>query len=121
MTNLKNELPIAVHMASGGDARVRCGGTTISLDGVSAGSFQVTNGTRYRVFVDTRSTAGLLVLFGYASPVAFANASLFGLDLGEVHDDVPENTTVYFTLINPSDLQPIEGDTLDYLHVSYYG
>lgn len=121
MTNVKNELPIAIHHASGGSARVRLSGSTISLEGVSGGSFQVTGGTRYRLFSDIRGSAGAALLVGYSTPLTSTNAFTACGDLGEVCDDVPEGTMVYFQIVSPVDLQPITGAALDLIHFSIYG
>ena len=121
MTNLRNELPVAVHVASGGEARVRTGGDVISLDGISSGSFQVSGATRFKGIFNPRSTGGMMLLLGYTSPVTFANASLLAVDFGQFYDDVPEGTTVYFSLISGEDLTPVEGDVADRVHISLYG
>ena len=121
MTNLMNELPVAVHLASGGDARLRTGGQVISLSGVQSGSFTVTGATRYRLLCSTRSTGGLIVLVGYTSPVTLANASWVVIDFGQLTDDVPDGTTVHVAVLSPEDLSPTEGGALDALYVSYYG
>ena len=121
MTNVKNELPVAVHHASGGSARVRYGGAAVSLNGVSSGSFQVESGTRYRIFMSLRSTTALLVLVGYTNPLSHANSSFVVTDLNEISDDVPEGTTVYYMLASPMTGTPVPGGADDYLYVSYYG
>ena len=120
MTNVKNELPVAVHVASGGEARMRSGGLSISLDGLSSGSFQLLNGTRYRAFLNARGTSGVMVLFSYQNPPSLSNSSMRGTDLGEAYDDVPEGTTVYWLMISMSTLQPVEGTSADFLYVSFY-
>ncbi|MHB9035097.1 MAG: hypothetical protein ACYC64_00420 [Armatimonadota bacterium] len=121
MSKVKNELPIAVHHSSGGDARVRTGGQTISLAGVSDGSFQITSGTRYRLVADLRTYSTLMILIGYTSPVTQSNASLVCLDLKEVFDDIAEGTTVYFSAVDVSSLSPTPCTAYDKLHVSFYG
>ena len=120
MTSVKNELPVAVHQASGGGARVRYGGTEVWLAGTSSGSFQVEDGTRYRIFLNFRTSTGMLLLVGYTSPPTMANSSLVGTDLKETIDDVPKGTTVYYVLISPMTGTPITGGADDYLYVSYY-
>lgn len=120
MTNLKNELPVAVHIASGGDARVRTGGQAMPLNNRSAGSFQVMGATRFRVKLNLRTVTGLSLLIGYSSPVDLTNASLVVPDGGECFDDVPEGTTVYFSTIGPMEETPIAGGASDYLYVSFY-
>jgi hypothetical protein len=121
MTNLRNELPVAVHVASGGEARVRTGGQVISLDGVSSGSFQVSGATRFKALFNARSTGGLMLLMGYTSPVTPANASIAGVDFSQFCDDVPEGTTVYYSSISLEDLSPSEGAVADRIHISFYG
>lgn len=121
MTNLKNELPFAVHLVSGGDARVRTGSQVISLVGASSGSFQVTNATRFRLRLGSWTTGGMMLLVGYSSPVTLANASWWSDDSSEIADDVPEGTTVYFATVNPEDLTPVPGGANDAVHVSCYG
>jgi len=121
MTNLQNELPVAVHVASGGDARVRAGGQVISLNGISSGSFQVLGATKYRAVLSARSTAGMVMLVGYTSPVTLANASWIVLDWGQINDDVPEGATVYFSTIEVDEFGPQQGGEHDTLHISYYG
>jgi len=121
MTNLRNELPIAVHVASGGDARVRTGGQVIVLDGISSGSFQVTNGTRFRAFYSVRTTSGQILLLGYTSPVTILNASWIMMDFDNMSDDVPEGSTVYFTTLSSDDLTPMQGGEFDTVHISIYG
>ena len=121
MTNLMNELPVAVHLASGGEARVRKSGQVISLDGISSGSFQMTNATRYRALYSIRSVGGLMLLVGYASPVTMANMSWVGIDRDEIIDDVPEGTTVYFKTVNPDDFSACNGGENDSIHISLYG
>jgi len=121
MTNLRNELPVAVHVASGGDARVRTGGQTFSLDGVSSGSFQMTDATRFRALLSTRTMSGMLLLLGYTSPVTLSNAAWIVSDIDSISDDVPEGTTVYFATVSPDDFTAMQGGDLDTLHVSFYG
>lgn len=121
MINLKNELPVAVHLASGGDARVRTGGQVISFDGVSSGSFQVMNATKLRGMLNLRTNSGLAVLLGYTSPVTYANASWVLFDLNQVTDEVPEGTTVYYATISPDEFIPMAGGVHDTLHLSFYG
>ena len=121
MINLKNELPVAVHIASGGDARVRTGGEAVRLSGITSGSFQLMEGTRYRMQFAARSTGGIAVLVGYTSPVTLATASRMAFDMNEVYDDVPQGAVVYFSLVNPDDLTPASGGANDVLFVSYYG
>ena len=121
MTNVKNELPVAVHHKSGGSARTRVGGATVSLEGVSSGSFQLVGGTRYRLCFSVRAASGLLLLVGYTSPVTLANASAVLLDLARYDDDVPDGTTVYFTTISPVDLLPTEAGAGDCVYASFYG
>jgi len=121
VSKVKNELPIAVHHSSGGDARIRTGGQTISLTGLTGGSFQVQNGTRYRLAADLRTFSTLMILIGYNSPVTQSNASLVCLDLKEVFDDVEEGTTVYFSAVDMSSLSPTLCTSYDKVHVSFYG
>lgn len=121
MTNLRNQLPIAVHVQSGGDARVRTGGQVLSLDGVSAGSIQLTGATRLRGVFSARSTGGVMLLVGYSSPVTLANASWFVSDLAEFSDDAPEGTVVHFQMVSMDDHAPVVGDELDAIHLSFYG
>ena len=119
MAKLLNGLPLAVHHASGGDARVRSGGASISCNAVSSGSFQV-NGTKYRLFVNMRDSNDMMVLAGYTSPVTFANASVMVIDTREYVDEVPDGTTVYFTLISPTTFAAANGAAKDYIYTSYY-
>ena len=121
MTNVKNELPIAVHVASGGDARVKTGGTVVELDGITGGSFQVTNGTRYRLLPNLRANSTALILIGYTNPLTMGNASRIATDVVEMVDDVPAGTTVYFVVLNSMDLTPLECSEYDFLYVTYYG
>jgi hypothetical protein len=121
MTNLMNELPVAVHLASGGDARVRKGGQVIMLEGVSSGSFQVTGGTRYRLAYTIFTAGGLLLLVGYETPLAIENASWRALDREEIHDDVPEGTTVYWKTVSPDNFATYPGGEFDSIHISIYG
>jgi len=121
VTNVKNELPIAVHVASGGDARVKTGGTVVELDGITGGSFQVTNGTRYRLFPNLRANITALVLVGYSNPLTLENGSRIATDLNETVDDVPAGTTVYFAVLSAMDLSPLECSEYDFLYVTYYG
>jgi hypothetical protein len=121
VTNLQNELPIAVHHASGGDARVRVAGSTISLHNVSSGSFVMTNASRFRIVANLRTMPSIFILVGYTNPVTLANASAVMTDLNTFIDDVPEGATVYFTLLDMMTLSPTPGEANDYLHVSLYG
>lgn len=121
MIRTMNELPVAVHHESGGDARVRCGGFGISLNNVASGSFQVIGGTRFRLFVNTRTNAGLAIAIGYQNPVTTANTEMLVQDLNSAFDDVPEGTTVYWALVNPLDFVPVPGGQYDYIHVAFYG
>lgn len=121
VTNVKNELPVAVHVASGGDARVRTGGTAIALDGISGGSFQVTNGTRYYLCPSLRASTTGMIFVGYSTPLTPANASRVLIDMEEMADDVPEGTTVYFAILSSMDLSPLECTEYDFLYVTYYG
>lgn len=121
MTNLRNELPVAVHIASGGDARVRTGGQVISLNEISSGSFQVLGATKYRAEFNTRTTGGMVLLMGYTSPVTLANASWVSLDWGQINDDVPEGTSVYFATVEADEFAALQGGEHDTLHISYYG
>ncbi len=121
MANLKNELPIAVHVASGGDARIRTRGESIDLNGISSGSFQMMEDTRYRMQFCARSMGGAAVLVGYTSPVTSATASWIALDMDEITDDVPQGTVVYFSIISPDNMVTAPGGVHDSLFVSYYG
>lgn len=121
MIKVMNELPVAVHHKSGGDARVRCGGLSISLNNKSSGSFQVTGGTRCRMSISTRTNAGLFVFFGYQDPASVANAEMLVQDLGAICEDVQEGTTIYWTLVNPGDCSPVPGGQNDYIYVTFYG
>jgi|GEM_PF-1154903 len=121
MTNLMNELPVAVHVASGGAARVRKGGLTISLNGVSSGSFQVTGGTRYRLSCNLFTVGGLLLLVGYQDPLSLSSAAWLAIDRDKIEDDVPEGTTVYWKAVNPEDFAPYPGGEFDSIHISIYG
>jgi hypothetical protein len=121
VTNLKNELPVAVHHASGGDARVRVGGNNISLNNISSGSFQMTNATRFKVFANLRSGQGILILVGYTTPITLSNASGVVIDMGTIIDDAPDGSAVYFSILDPMSLTPTPGGADDYLYVSLYG
>lgn len=121
MAKVKNELPVAVHVASGGDARVRVGSQVVSLNGINSGSFQVTGGTRFRMLTSLRTGIGLVLLVGYAGPVTVANMEMTCDDYGVCMDDVPEGTTVHFTLVDATTLEPAAGGTDDRLHVTFYG
>lgn len=121
MTNLKNELPVSVHVASGGDARVRTGGQTISLDGESSASFQVTGGTRFKMVADLKSSAGMLLYLGYTDPISLQNSSASCADAASLTDDVPEDTTVYLLLVDPMTMLPVDGGAQDWVRVSIYG
>lgn len=99
---------------------LRSGGQQIQLTGVSSGSFQV-NGTRYKLYSNMRSANDLMTLIGYSSPVTFANASAMVMDMGQYSDDVPEGTTVYFTLISPATLEPANATPADFIYASFYG
>ena len=120
MTNVKNELPIAVHIASGGDARLRSGGASVDLNGETDGSFQVTGATRYKICANLRSNSSTLICVGYQSPVTMANASMLLSDMGSVVDDVPDGTTVYFGLFDVSTMDAAAGGASDTLLVSFY-
>lgn len=120
MTNTINALPIAVHLASGGDARVRTGGRVISLNGTSSGSVQLSGATRFRGVFSPRSTAGLMLLIGYTSPLTVENASWLVGDLAQFSDDVPDGTTVYFRGVSSDDLSPMNGGVTDTVHLSFY-
>jgi len=119
MAKLLNGLPLSVHHASGGDARVRTGGAALQLTGISSGSFQV-NGTRYKFYPNMRAANDTMILLGYSSPVTFANASAMVMDMQQYSDDVPEGTTLYFTLISPVTLEPIGATPMDFIYVSFY-
>ena len=121
MTKVKNELPVAVHHKSGGSARVRTGGISISLNGVSTASFQVTNGTRYKLFANLRTSISSMLLIGYTTPITLQNASRLISDMNEIADDVPEGTTVYIATVSSMDLSSISGGELDSISVSFYG
>lgn len=121
MAKLRNELPVAVHVASGGDARVRTGGQVVSFNGVSAASVQMDGATRIRGVFSARSSVGVILLVGYSGPLTSANASFFVTDLEEFSDDVPDGTTVYFRTVSSDDMSPVNGDTLDVVHLSFYG
>lgn len=98
---------------------MRNGGTNIQLTNISSGSFQV-NGTRYRVYSNMRASNDMLLLIGYTSPVTFANASVMLIDMESYEDNVPEGTTVYFTLINPATFNPANGTAMDFIYTSIY-
>ncbi len=121
MDNLKNIMPVGVHLASGGDARVRVGGDVLSLEDVSQGSFTIEHGTGYRLFYFNRSgNIGLLAL-GYESPLDASNASLLAGETQIISDDVAQGTTVYFALLDTDGLDLVQGGENDTLHVSFYG
>lgn len=119
--NLKNELPVAVHIASGGDARVRRGGQVISFNETTAGSFQVSNATHYKLQFSLRSSSGLMLILGYTSPLTLANASAVLEDIDIFEDDVLEDTTVYMMLVPTDSEMLIAGGALDRAYVSFYG
>lgn len=120
MAHVRNKLPVAVHHESGGSARMRVGGTVVSLAGVSSGSFRVTGGTGYRLCYSGRGMGGFLLLVGYTSPVTLANASVALMDLSVYEDNVPEGATVYLATISPGDLTPALGDAGDAVYASFY-
>jgi len=120
MTNLRNELPIAVHLASGGNARIRTGGQVVAFDQVSSGSVQLTGATGFRGSFSARSTGGVLLLIGYATPLTHENASWVISDFGQFSDDAPEGTTVHFRLVSSDNLEPANGGALDAVYVSFY-
>ncbi len=120
MTNLMNELPVAVHVASGGCARIRASGQTISLNGISSGSFQITGATRYRIKCSLFTVGGLTLLVGYTNPLTLSNASWTAINREEISDDVPEGTTVYWKTVDPSDFTAFDGGEFDILHLSLY-
>lgn len=122
MTSVRNLLPVAVHVKSGGDARVRMGGSVLSLHDVTSGSFQLTGGaTRFRIMLNSRTNQGFMLAVGYVDPINAFNCSLICQDLEEVIDDVPEGTAVYFALIDPSTNQPTTGGENDCVSLSLYG
>jgi hypothetical protein len=120
LIDVKNELPIAVHHASGGNARVRVGGQAISLNGVSTGSFEIGDVTCFRVSANLRTSAGFLVVIGYTGPVTLANASRVFADTMTIEENVPDHATVYYALVDPGTAQITEGGAQDYLYVSLY-
>ncbi len=121
MANVMNTIPIAVHIASGGDARVRTGGGSISLNGIASGSFQVSGGTRYRLQASLRSAQSGIIIGGYSSPLSISNASFVCADSDVLIDDVPQGATVYFKLLDPITLEAMEGSSNDYVYYSIYG
>ena len=120
MNNLKNRLPVAVHLASGGDARVRVGGVSIPLEGEATASFITTGATRFRLTLNARSVPGVMLLIGYDSPLTLANAPMLCSDMDSVTDDVPEGTTVYIALVNPMDGSAVTGGEEDHAVISFY-
>ncbi|NLN77347.1 MAG: hypothetical protein GX141_00295 [Armatimonadetes bacterium] len=121
MFNLKNTLPISVHISSGGAARTRTGGAAISLDGISDGSFQVVAASRYRLSCLPGMLQGNLLLIGYENPIDLSNCSFILDNEIAFEDDVPEGTRVYFAIVDTDGFTPIEGDVSDVLYVSFYG
>lgn len=119
MTNVKNELPVAVHVASGGDARVRTGGTNVSLNGTPTASFQV-SGTKYKLCTSLRASAGSFVFIGYENPINLNNASFITRDMDTIEDVVPDGTTVYVLLVSPMTMEPINGLANDTVCISFY-
>ncbi|MGI6295479.1 MAG: hypothetical protein ACOX3G_05270 [Armatimonadota bacterium] len=120
MENLKNIMPVAVHLASGGSARVRIGGQSVPLEDISDGSFDVEGGTGFRLFFVNASGLIGTMLIGYETPLDLSNASLVTSDMEMLSDDVPAGTTVYFALVD-ADGDPVQGGEGDVLHVSIYG
>ena len=120
MTNLRNELPIAVHLASGGNARLRTGGQAVSLNGISSASVQASGATGVRGVLNARSTGSVLLLVGYSSPVTASNASWVISDLGEFKDDIPTGTTLYLQAVSSDSLSPITCGAHDYVFLSFY-
>lgn len=116
---MKNELPVAVHVASGGDARLRIGGINVSLEGSPTASFQV-SGTRYKLCPSLRTSAGLFLFVGYESPISLNNAAFITCDMETVGDDVPDGTTVYVLLVSPMTMEPVNGMSQDTICVSFY-
>ena len=121
MTDVKNELPIAVHIASGGDARIRREGVVIPLSGVSGGSFQVVNATQYRALANMRSTSSLIIIIGHTNPVTLINGSAVLMDMDDFVENVAEGSTIHFAILHPETLQPALAGGDDYLYVSLYG
>lgn len=119
MDNLKNIMPVAVHLASGGGARIRVGGLSIPLEDVSGGSFEVEHGTGFRLFHVNNSGSADILLIGYKNPLDASNASLVTRSMQMLSDDVPSGTTVYFALTD-SDGGSLQGEEGDWLHVSFY-
>lgn len=113
MNNLKNIMPVAVHIATGGLAH--------SLDGESDGSFQVTGGTRFRLFFSARTISNVLLIIGYKDPISISNAAYILSDLHSMDDDVPEGTTVYYAILDVDDFTPVQGGQDDTIHISFYG
>ena len=123
MTNLKNELPVAVHQVSGGDARVKVDRKLISLSGISTGSFVVENATRYSIYCRTRGKTGTALVVGYTShPDIYNCVSVIGEDMifYTFTDDVPSGTVVYFTLIHGMTLAEVTGTANDNFSVTFY-
>lgn len=121
MTSLLNELPVAVHLASGGDARVRKGGQRLSLNNFSSASVQISGATRYRGQLNARNNGNMMLLVGYSTPLTMANASMIVSDMQSFTDDVPDGTTVYFEAIDPNEHTPMAGAQDDMIYLSFYG
>jgi len=102
-------------------APIRVSGQTISLNGISSGSFQVTGATRYRIKCSLFTIGGLTLLVGYNPQLSLASASWTAINREEISDDVPEGTTVYWKTVDPSDFTDFAGGDFDVISVSYYG
>ena len=120
MTDMRNKLPVGIHLDSGGCARKRSGAVTIALNGQTSGSFNTGNASMVRIQPWLRSSSDIAVLVSYTGSV---NLTRFERALGAgdaVLDSVPANSAVYWGCFNTTVPALQAGDEHDYLLVTFY-
>ena len=120
MTDMRNKLPVGIHLDSGGCARKRSGSMTIDMGGYETGSFSVGEATAIRIQGWYRGTGDLAVLLSYTGAASLEQADFALLDGEFVTDSLPAGTTVYWACYNSSTPTPQEALANDLLLVTLY-
>ena len=121
MTDMRNKLPVGIHLDSGGCARKRMAYMTIDMGGCETGSFSTGEATGIRIQGWYRGTGDLSVLFSYAGSANLQRVEFALLDGDFFTDSLPAGTTVYWACYNGSIPTPQEAQTNDLLLVTLYG
>ena len=120
MTEMRNKLPVGIHLDSGGCARQRSGGTTIDMDAQTSGSFQAGSATRIRIQGCYRGSGDIVVLIRYGAAASPETADFVLRDGCDLMDSIPPGTTVYWVVCSATMMIAQEAISGDRLYVTFY-